>query len=203
MLHEVWSGLTEAESCRRQTRPKWSKSTPTHLCAQYFMGQRWITKTCHQKISDCDWYLLHRVIRKPSCASKSFKPPPVWTAYFFSSGYAEESGVSVIRNHLCSHSKVMQWTPCRYFTAWWTFRLVVLSVTAASPARQNGSDRCTEPNTEYQNQRESDTTTPRKKGWKVFPFATLSMHYLSSKAAISQPWSERNPIQVQHSQKAI
>lgn len=44
---------------------KWSKSTPTHLCAQYFMGQRRIAKTCHEKISDFDWYLLHRVIRNP------------------------------------------------------------------------------------------------------------------------------------------
>lgn len=61
----------------------------------------------------------------------------------------------------------------QYFTAGWTLQLSVLFITAASPARQSSSDRHTEQNAAYLNQRESDTKTAGKKGETVFPYAVF------------------------------
>lgn len=108
----VWQRRTAAEDRRGR---QWSKSTPTYLCFQFFMGQRWITKTCHHKISDFDWYLLH--CRHPKALEHCwiFQATLMQNRFFFSlptTGCAEKkSVVRVIRNHVCTHSKVMQWIP--------------------------------------------------------------------------------------------
>lgn len=68
----LWSRGRAAED------PRWSKPHQTHPCSQYFMGQCWITKTCHHETPDLDWVLLQNAVRR------TFELPRPPSIHFFS-----------------------------------------------------------------------------------------------------------------------
>lgn len=74
-----------------------------------------------------------------------------------------------MRNRVCCHSRVMQWTPRSVlYSSVNTPLQCLLFSTAVSPAWQSSSDRYGEQNAECLNHRESSTVTPGHKDQKVF-----------------------------------
>lgn len=158
----LWSRWRAAED------PQWSKPPQTHPCSQYFMGQCWITKTCHHETPDLDWGLLQSAVRS------TFELPRPPSIHFFAlvawrklrEGSDQKSCLLSLPTPHHHQKKWCNEGHDECFTASRTLHLFYLS---ASSGRWSSSDRCAEQNSEYMNQKESDTMTGGKKDWRLFP----------------------------------
>lgn len=104
----LWSRRRAAED------PQWSKAPQTHPCSQYFMGQCWITKTCHHETPDLDWGLLQSTVRS------TFELPRPSSIHFFPTCCVEKVErrkwseiMSALTTPPPPKKKMMQWSP------WW------------------------------------------------------------------------------------
>lgn len=144
-------------------RPRAIKD-PTNTPLLYISwGQCWITKTCHHETPDLDWFLL------PSDIRSNFElPKPPAVNFFCFCQMRKLRGESDQKSCLLPK----RWCNGRHderFTDRQRLHLVYLS---ASSGRWSSSDRRTT-NTEYVNQRESDTKTGDKKDGRLLPWASF------------------------------
>lgn len=149
-------------------RPRVIKATTNTPLLYISWGQCWITKTCHHETPGLDWFLL------PSAVRSNFEIPKPPAIIFFLHFLLDEKVVRRKWSEILSAlvppkndamNSTMSALQLGEDSTWFIHLLHLAGGAAATEAQQN---------TEYVNQRESDTMTGDKKDWRLFPLTRFS-----------------------------